>query len=530
MTKYVFVTGGVVSGLGKGITAASLGRLLKMRGVKVTARKLDPYMNIDPGYLNPIEHGEVFVTDDGAETDLDLGHYERFIDENLSNLSSISAGEVYWRVLSRERSGGYNGKTVQIIPHITDEIKNFVYEGAKKSGATVNITEIGGTAGDIECQPFLEAARQIVLEKGRANCLFIHVTLVPFLSGSDELKTKPTQHSVKLLQSYGITPDIIVTRCDRPISESYKKKIALFCNVKQDCVIENQTLDVLYEAPIAMNKNGLDRVVCRELGLVTPEPDLSMWAAMLERIKSRSKTTRIAIVGKYVKLHDAYLSIIESLSHGGYECGTKIKIEWIDSEKLGAGDVAAQNTLKNCNGILVPEGFGERGMNGKIVACNYARVNNIPFLGIGMGMQAAIIEFARNAANIKDADSYEFAPDCKNRVIEQGAVNAKTGSNMRVGSYPCNIVKGTRLEKIYGTNKVAERHRHRYEFNLAFKSKLEASGLKISGTSPDGKLVEAVEIPSNGFFVGVVFQPQFKSRPNRAHPLFREFVKATSDE
>jgi len=526
MTKYIFVTGGVVSGLGKGITAAALGRLLKLRGIKVAARKLDPYMNTSPGFMSPIEHGEVFVTDDGAETDLDLGHYERFIDENLTNLSSVSAGKIYWQVLSRERSGGYNGKTVQIIPHITDEIKKFVYEGAKKSGAEVNITEIGGTAGDIECQPFLEAARQIVLEKGRANCLFIHVALVPFLSGSDELKTKPTQHSVKLLQSLGIAPDIIVTRCDRPLGNNIREKLALFCNVKPDCVIENLTLDVIYEAPIAMNKNGLDKVVCRELGIVTPEPDLASWTAMLERIRSRNKTVEIAIVGKYVKLHDAYLSIMEALNHGGYECETKVKIKWVDSEKIGDDNCIAENALKNCSGIIVADGFGERGFSGKITACKYARTKNIPFLGIGLGLQAAVIEFARNAAGMKDAYSREFSPDCVNGLVELGEQSAKTGS-MRLGSYPYNIVKGTKLEKIYGANKASERHRHRYEINPAFVDKLEASGLKVSGKSADGTLIEAVELPSNDFFVGVSFKPQFKSRPNRAHPLFREFVKAT---
>jgi len=526
MTKYIFVTGGVVSGLGKGITAAALGRLLKLRGLKVAARKLDPYMNTSPGFMSPTEHGEVFVTDDGVETDLDLGHYERFMDENASRLSSISAGAVYWRVLSRERDGGYNGKTVQIIPHITDEIKSFVYEGTKKSEAAVNIIEIGGTAGDIECQSFLEAARQIVLDKGRANCLFIHVTLVPFLTGSDELKTKPTQHSVKLLQSLGITPDIIVTRCDRPIDKSFKEKIALFCNVKPDCVIENLTLDVLYEAPIAMNKNGLDKVVCRELGLVTPEPDLSSWTAMLERIKSRSKITEVALVGKYVKLHDAYLSIMEALNHGGYECGAKVKIKWVDSEKIGDDYSFAEAILKNCAGIIVADGFGERGFNGKIIACKYARTNNVPFLGIGLGMQAAVIEFIRNVANLTDANSHEFAPECKNGVVELGAISKETG-NLRLGNYPYNIIKGTKLETIYGANKASERHRHRYEINPVFADKLESAGLKISGISADGSLIEAVELPANDFFVGVSFKPQFKSRPNRAHPLFREFVKAT---
>jgi len=520
--KYIFVTGGVVSGLGKGITAASLGRLLKMRGLKVAARKLDPYMNVDPGYLNPIEHGEIFITEDGAETDLDLGHYERFIDENLNNMSSVSSGMIYWNVLNKERRGEYNGKTVQIIPHITGEIKNFVYEGTKKSGAEVSITEIGGTTGDIECQPFLEAARQIVREQGRQNCLFIHVTLVPFMSGSNELKSKPTQHSVKELQSLGISPDIIVTRADKPIGEDIKNKIALFCNVKPDCVIENLTLDVLYEAPIVMHKNGLDKVVCRELGLNNlPEPDLTSWTAMAESIRARNKTVNIAIVGKYVKLHDAYLSIIEALSHGGYECGAKIKIDWVDSEKMGDDPVAVANALKNAGGIIVPEGFGSRGVAGKIAACRYARENNIPFLGIGLGMQAAVVEFARNVAGIKDANSREQDIECKNPVIERTDKGA-----MRLGSYPCVLSKGSLLEKIYGSNTIAERHRHRYEFNMAYKDKLEAAGLRVCGISPDGKLAEAVELPANSFFAGVVFQPQFKSRPNRAHPLFREFVKA----
>lgn len=528
MMKYIFVTGGVVSGLGKGITAASLGRLLKARGLKVSAQKLDPYMNVDPGTMSPFQHGEVFVTDDGAETDLDLGHYERFIDENLNKFSNLTSGKVYWNVLNKERNGEYLGETVQVIPHITNEIKSFIYTNGKETNADVLITEIGGTIGDIESQPFLEAIRQIPIEIGRENCLFIHVTLVPFLKGSNEHKSKPTQHSVKELRSLGISPNIIIARADEPLPDNIKDKIALFCNVKPDCVIENLTLPYLYEAPMMLNQNGLDKVVCRELGLETPEPDLSSWKEMLTRIETREKTVNIAIVGKYVQLHDAYLSVVEALSHGGYECGAKVDITWIDSEDITADSVA--DILKHVDGILIPGGFGDRGIEGKITACQYARENNIPFFGICLGMQITVIEYARNVCNMKDANSREFFENGEACVIDlmpdqQG--NIPKGGTMRLGSYPCKIKDDSIMYKAYKNNLISERHRHRYEFNNDFRETLVNAGLVISGTSPDERIVETVEIPLNNFFIGVQFHPEFKSRPNKAHPLFLEFVKAS---
>lgn len=527
MTKYVFVTGGVVSGLGKGITAASLGRLLKMRGYKVASQKLDPYMNVDPGTMSPYQHGEVFVTEDGAETDLDLGHYERFIDENLNKYSNLTSGKVYWNVLNRERQGEYLGQTVQVIPHITEEIKHFIYMGAESTDADVLITEIGGTTGDIESQPFLEAIRQISLEKGQENCLFIHVTLVPYLSGSNEHKSKPTQHSVKELRSLGISPDIIVARVDMPLEESIKDKIALFCNVKKDCVIENNTVDCLYEAPLMMHKHGLDTVVCRELGLEDCKLDLSEWEGLVNRISGLKKTTKIAIVGKYVALHDAYLSVREALYHGGYESDANVDVEWIDSEKITKEN--ASEMLKGLDGILVPGGFGDRGIEGKVIACQYARENNIPYFGICLGMQISVIEYARNVLGLEDADSREFSPNGKNLVIdlmEEQLTVVRKGGTMRLGSYPCKVVPGTMLEKAYGKELIDERHRHRFEYNNVFRAQLTEAGLKICGTSPDEQLVEAVEVPENLFHVGVQFHPEFKSRPNHAHPLFREFVAA----
>lgn len=527
MTKYVFVTGGVVSGLGKGITAASLGRLLKMRGLKVAAQKLDPYMNIDPGTMSPLQHGEVFVTDDGAETDLDLGHYERFIDENLSKYSNITSGKAYWNVLNKERQGAYLGKTVQIIPHITNETKEFIYQGALHSGADVLITEVGGTTGDIESQAFLEAIRQISFEVGRENCLYIHVTLVPYLSGSNEYKSKPTQHSVKQLQSMGITPDIIVTRSDESVGEDILGKISMFCNVKRDCVVENITVPCLYEAVLALHKNGFDRVVCRELGLTTNEPDIESWANLVGRIKAIKNTVKIAIVGKYVQLHDAYLSIMESLSHAGYAYDVKIDIEWVDSAFLTEENVAQK--LAGCKGILVPGGFGDRGIDGKICAARYARENNIPYFGICLGMQIAVIEFARNVCGLTDAHSTEFAPYTTNPVIDfmpDQKGDIPKGGTMRLGCYPCVTVNGTLLSRLYGKEIISERHRHRYEFNNVYRSMLTASGLKISGTSPDERIVETVELPDKKFFVGVQFHPEFKSRPNRAHPLFLGFIGA----
>ena len=532
MAKYIFVTGGVVSGLGKGITAASLGRLLKMRGLKVASQKLDPYMNVDPGTMSPYQHGEVFVTDDGAETDLDLGHYERFIDENLTKYSNLTSGKVYWNVLNRERQGGYLGETVQVIPHITEEIKHFIYKGAKESGADVLITEIGGTTGDIESQPFLEAIRQISLERDREDCLFIHVTLVPYLAGSDELKSKPTQHSVKELRSMGIFPNIIVTRADRKLSEGIKDKIALFCNVKKDCVIENNTLSCLYEAPLMLHEHGLDEVAVRELGIAGAKvPDLTGWREMVGRIENLHKSVRVAIVGKYVSLHDAYLSVRESLYHGGYENGANVDIKWVDSESLTAENAADE--LKDCDGILVPGGFGDRGIEGKITACRYAREKDIPYLGLCLGMQVAVIEYARDVCGIRDANSREFDELGKNLVIdlmpEQLSVLQK-GGTMRLGAYPCKVKKDTILHRAYGCDEISERHRHRFEFNNAYKEVLEKAGLVICGTSPDGSIVEAVESAANRFHIGVQFHPEFKSRPNRAHPLFREFVKAFVSE
>ena len=530
-TKFVFVTGGVVSGLGKGITAASLGRLLKTRGYKVASQKLDPYMNVDPGTMSPYQHGEVFVTEDGAETDLDLGHYERFIDENLNKFSNLTSGKVYWNVLNRERQGEYLGQTVQVIPHITDEIKHFIYMGAESSNADVLITEIGGTTGDIESQPFLEAIRQVSLEQGHENTLFIHVTLVPFLAGSNEHKSKPTQHSVKELRSLGISPDIIVARANEPLEQSIKDKIALFCNVKKDCVIENTTMDSLYEAPLMLHDNGLDTVVCRELGLDKKKPDLTEWQNLVRRIHNLKKNVKVGIVGKYVALHDAYLSVRESLYHGGYENDASVDIAWIDSEKITNENVA--ETLKGLDGIVVPGGFGERGIEGMVAACRYARENDIPYLGLCLGMQISVIEFARDVAGIEDANSREFDENGKHLVIdlmEEQMRIVRKGGTMRLGAYPCKIVKGTMLEKAYGQHQISERHRHRFEFNNEYKDVLSKAGLKISGTSPDGSIVEAVEEPKNRFHVGVQCHPEFKSRPNKAHPLFREFITACVDK
>lgn len=529
-TKYIFVTGGVVSGLGKGITAASLGRLLKARGLKVAAQKLDPYINVDPGTMSPYQHGEVYVTEDGAETDLDLGHYERFIDEDLNKFSNLTTGKVYWNVLNKERRGEYLGETVQVIPHITNEIKEFIYSVGKKSNADVVITEIGGTTGDIESQPFLEAIRQVGLEVGRENSLYIHVTLVPFLRGSDEHKTKPTQHSVKELQGMGINPNIIVLRCDEPLEDNIFKKISLFCNVKPDCVIENITIPVLYEAPIMLEKNHFSDIVCRELGINTLEPDLTDWNEMLERIKNRNKKVTIGLVGKYVQLHDAYLSVAEALRHAGYVYGARVQIKWIDSETITNDNVA--ETLAGCDGLLVPGGFGNRGIEGKIATAHYARTNNVPYLGICLGMQIAVIEFARYVCGLTDANSGEFDENSNNKVIDfmpdQNAEINK-GGTLRLGAYPCKIVSGTKMEECYKASEISERHRHRYEFNNDYRDMMTEKGLVISGTSPDGHIVETVEIPENIFYVGVQFHPEFKSRPNKAHPLFMGLIRAALD-
>jgi len=528
MSKYIFVTGGVVSGLGKGITAASLGRLLKARGLKVAAQKLDPYINVDPGTMSPYQHGEVYVTEDGAETDLDLGHYERFIDEDLNKFSNLTTGKVYWNVLNKERRGEYLGDTIQVIPHITNEIKDFIYSVGKKTNADVVITEIGGTTGDIESQPFLEAIRQVSHEVGRENTLFIHVTLVPFLRGSDEHKTKPTQHSVKELQGMGINPDIIVLRCDQPLEEDIFRKIALFCNVKPDCVIENMTVPILYEAPLMLEKSGFSDVVCRELHLNTPAPDMKEWRDMIDRIKGRSREVTIAIVGKYVRLHDAYLSVAEALRHAGYEQKARVNIKWVDSETVN--EETASDIFSDVSGILVPGGFGCRGIDGKIIACKYARENNVPYFGICLGMQIAVIEFTRDVCGIADANSGEFDSDTPHKVIDfmpDQNENIDKGGTMRLGAYPCVIKPGTMMEKCYGTAQISERHRHRYEFNNEYRELLCKNGLVIGGMSPDGRIVETIELPQNDFFVGVQYHPEFKSRPNRAHPLFLGFVKAS---
>ena len=527
MTKYIFVTGGVVSGLGKGITAASLGRLLKARGLKVAAQKLDPYINVDPGTMSPYQHGEVYVTEDGAETDLDLGHYERFIDEDLNKYSNLTTGKVYWNVLNKERRGEYLGSTVQVIPHITGEIKDFVYSVGRKTNADVVITEIGGTIGDIESQPFLEAVRQISLEVGRENSLFIHVTLVPFLHGSDEHKSKPTQHSVKELQGMGINPNIIVLRCDEPLEESIFTKISLFCNVKTDCVIENITLPCLYEAPLMLEKSNFSEVVCRELGIEAKPADLSEWTEMVDRIKKRPHTVRIGLVGKYVGLHDAYLSVAEALRHAGYYHNTHIKIEWIDSEALNADNVAEK--LAGLDGILVPGGFGSRGIEGMILAAKYAREKELPYFGICLGMQIAVIEYARNVAGITDANSGEFDEQCRHKVIDfmpGQSDDIDKGGTLRLGAYPCHIAPGTTMERCYGTAVISERHRHRYEFNNDYRDLLEHKGLTLGGLSPDGRLVETVELTERPFHVGVQYHPEFKSRPNKPHPLFKGFIGA----
>ncbi len=527
MAKYIFVTGGVVSGLGKGITAASLGRLLKCRGLKVAAQKLDPYINVDPGTMSPYQHGEVFVTVDGAETDLDLGHYERFIDENLNKFSNLTTGKVYWNVLNKERRGEYLGSTVQVIPHITDEIKAFIYRVGKQTDADVVITEIGGTIGDIESQPFLEAIRQISLEVGKENSLFIHVTLVPFLSGSDEHKSKPTQHSVKELQGMGISPDIIVLRCDRPLEASIFKKISLFCNVKPDCVIENITLPILYEAPLMLEKSGFSEVVCRELNLETKPIDLTEWSEMVDKIKNRTYSVNIGLVGKYTELHDAYLSVAEALRHAGYVYNTYIDIHWIDSEKLNSSD--AENILGGVDGIIVPGGFGDRGIEGMITAAKYARENHLPYFGICLGMQIAVIEYARNVLGLEDANSGEFDEACTHKVIDfmpGQSDEVDKGGTLRLGAYPCVIKPGTTLAKLYGSTEISERHRHRYEFNNDYRQRFTDAGLTLAGTSPDGRLVETVELSDRPFFVGVQYHPEFASRPNRAHPLFKGFIEA----
>ncbi|MBR5329110.1 MAG: CTP synthase [Firmicutes bacterium] len=523
--KYIFVTGGVVSGLGKGITAASLGRLLKARGLKVAAQKLDPYINVDPGTMSPYQHGEVFVTEDGAETDLDLGHYERFIDEDLNKFSNLTTGKVYWNVLNKERKGEYLGSTVQVIPHVTDEIKDFIYKVGKTEGADVVITEIGGTIGDIESQPYLEAVRQISLEVGRENSLFIHVTLVPYLRGSDEHKSKPTQHSVKELQGMGIHPNIIVLRCDKPLETSIFRKISLFCNVKSDCVFENITLPNLYEAPLMLEQANFSEIVCRELGLNVPSPQLDDWIDLVKRIKSLKGSVTIGLVGKYVGLHDAYLSVAEALRHAGYAQDVKVEIRWIDAEELTESN--SHRVFHDIHGIIVPGGFGPRGIDGMLVAAKYAREHHIPYFGICLGMQIAVMEYARHKAGLIGAHSGEFDPDSPHKVIDfmsGQSDDIDKGGTLRLGAYPCVIKSGTIMERCYKTAEISERHRHRYEFNNDYREILQAKGLILSGTSPDGSLVETVELADHPFYVGVQYHPEFKSRPNKPHPLFKGFI------
>lgn len=530
-TKYIFITGGVVSGLGKGITAASLGRLLKSRGLKVTAQKLDPYLNVDPGTMNPVQHGEVFVTDDGAETDLDLGHYERFIDESLSQNSNLTSGRVYWKVITDERKGVYGGQTIQIIPHVTNEIKRSISRNAD-TGADVCLVEIGGTVGDIESQPFLEAIRQFAVEAGRENCLFIHVTLVPYLAASDELKSKPTQHSVKEMLSIGINPDIIVCRTEHPLTDEIKHKISLFCNVDPECVIENNNCDILYAVPIMLHQQHMDDVVIRKLGIdCTGAPDLADWQEMLDALRHPVQTVKIGLVGKYVELHDSYISVNEALKHGGIATHSAVDIHWIDSETLEGDDVDLDAILGDMDGILVPGGFGSRGIEGKINACRYARTHGVPYLGICLGMQIAIIEFARDVLGMADANSAEIDPSTTHPVIdilpEQKDVT-DMGGTMRLGQYPCTLNPESKAYGLYGASMIYERHRHRYEVNNDYRPDLLNGGMIFAGTSPDNHIVEMVEIPDHPWFVAGQFHPEFKSRPNRPHPLFRGFVTAAA--
>jgi CTP synthase len=527
-TKYIFVTGGVVSSLGKGITAASLGRLLKNRGLKVSIQKFDPYINVDPGTMSPYQHGEVFVTEDGAETDLDLGHYERFIDENLSKNSNVTTGKVYWSVISKERKGDFLGGTVQVIPHITNELKDRVYRVAREKDVDVVITEIGGTVGDIESLPFLEAIRQIKYEVGIENACFIHVTLIPYLSRAGELKTKPTQHSVKELRSIGIQPDIIVCRSEKPLSKDIKSKIGLFCNVDAKSVIQNLDAENLYEVPLMLHDEGLDNLVCQKMNLECSEIDNVKWIEMVNKLKNLSKNVNIALVGKYVELHDAYLSVVEALGHGGLDNDSNVNIKWINAEDVNASTIG--DYLKDVDGILVPGGFGDRGIEGKIEAIKWAREKKIPFLGLCLGMQCAVIEFARNVIGLDGAHSSEIDPESKYKVIDlmpdQKEIDEK-GGTMRLGTYPCKLVKDTKSYAAYKEEVIYERHRHRYEFNNEFRKEIIEAGMILSGLSPDERLVEIVELKDHPWFVAVQFHPELKSRPNRPHPLFRDFIKSS---
>lgn len=531
MTKYIFVTGGVVSGLGKGIAAASLGRLLKARGLKVALQKFDPYLNVDPGTMSPYQHGEVFVTEDGAETDLDLGHYERFTDEDLTVDSSVTSGKIYWSVLNREREGAFLGGTVQVIPHITNEIKERVYRVGRRPGIDVVITEIGGTVGDIESQPFLESIRQIAAERGRHNVMFLHVSLIVSIPGTGELKSKPTQHSAKELLSLGIQPDVIICRSDAPVPRDILEKISLFCNIPVENAIPNLTAPVLYEVPLMLEREGLADVVVRRLGLICHMPDLTEWATMVHRAKHPQGSVEIALVGKYVALHDAYLSVAEALTHGGIENDVKVNIRWVDSETVTDGNAA--ELLDGADGVLVPGGFGSRGIEGKIAAVRWARESRVPFLGICLGMQMAVVEYARHMCGWADAHSSELDPATTHPVIDlmpdQRGVTAK-GGTMRLGAYPCKVVsRGSRTYQAYGAEEISERHRHRYEFNNEYRDALTQAGLELAGLSPDGRLVEIVELPGHPWFVGVQFHPELKSRPNKAHPLFRAFIAAAKE-
>lgn len=525
--KYVFVTGGVVSGLGKGITAASLGRLLKARGYKVTMQKFDPYINIDPGTMNPIQHGEVFVTDDGAETDLDLGHYERFIDESLTKNSNVTTGKIYWSVLSKERRGDFGGGTVQVIPHITNEIKSRFHRNFTTTDTEIAIIEVGGTVGDIESQPFLESIRQFQHEIGRENAILIHVTLIPYLRSSGEMKTKPTQASVKELQGMGIQPDIIVCRSEHPLDSNLKDKIALFCNVPNNHVLQNLDVDVLYEAPLAMEAEHLAEVACECLNLDCPVPDLKEWTDMVKKAKNPSKDVNIALVGKYISLHDAYISVVESLKHAGIANDATVHIKWVDSETVTKENVS--EIFSDVTGILVPGGFGNRGIDGKIYAIQYARENNIPFLGLCLGMQLSIVEFARNVVGFNDSHSVELDPNTTHPVIhlmpDQDGVE-DIGGTLRLGSYPCVLDKASKAFEVYGAEVIHERHRHRYEVNNDYRTALTDNGMVLSGISPDGRIVEMVELKEHPWFVATQAHPEFKSRPNRPHPLFKGFVNA----
>lgn len=528
MAKYIFVTGGVVSSLGKGITAASIGRLLKCHGLKVTIQKLDPYLNVDPGTMSPFQHGEVFVTDDGSETDLDLGHYERFIDESLGQDSNVTAGSIYWSVVTKERRGDYLGGTVQVIPHVTNEIKERIL--ALTSGdADVIITEVGGTVGDIESLPFLEAIRQFRKDIGRDNVIYVHLTLIPYLESSAELKTKPTQHSVNELRRIGIQPDIIVCRSDRPIDQSVKAKIGLFCDIEPEAVISAVDVDSIYEVPLKFHAEGMDKIIVDSLKLNCRPIDLREWQSLVDKIKGGQEKVNIAIVGKYVQLPDAYLSVVEALKHAGFKAGVDVRINWVDAERLSPDEVKTK--LHRVDGVLVPGGFGVRGIEGKIKAVNFARENKVPFLGICLGMQCAVIEFARNVAGLKEANSSEFDRATPYSVIDlmpdQRQV-ADMGGTMRLGSYPCRLEPGTRVQEAYGENLVLERHRHRYEVNNSWRQDLEAKGLKFSGSSPDNKLVEIIELDDHPWFAACQFHPEFKSRPNKPHPLFWEFVSAAA--